>query len=93
MGFGLGVLRLSSEAFWALSPRELHAAARGLYGEGSASAVVWNPWIDKTARLGDMGGPNAWRHMVCIETANAGDDVRTLAPGAEHVMSAHYRVV
>ena len=38
MGFGLGVLRLSSEAFWTLSPRELHAAARGLYGEGSASA-------------------------------------------------------
>ena len=61
--------------------------------EGSASAVVWNPWIDKTARLGDMGGPNAYRHMVCIETANAGDDVRTLAPGAEHTLSARYRPV
>ena len=79
----------------AITLRGAHAGNRQLTieSEGSASAVVWNPWIDKTARLGDMGGPNAWRHMVCIETANAGDDVRTLAPGAEHVMSAHYRVV
>ena len=61
--------------------------------EGSASAVIWNPWIDKTARLSDMGGPNAYRHMVCIETANAGDDVQTLAPDTEHVLSAFYRIV
>ncbi len=59
--------------------------------EGSASAVVWNPWVEKMQRLGDMGGPNAYRHMLCIETANAGDDARTLAPGATHVLSARYR--
>ena len=61
--------------------------------EGSASAIVWNPWVEKTARLGDMGGPNAYRHMVCIETANAGDDTRTLAPGESHTLSARYRIV
>lgn len=60
---------------------------------GSASAVVWNPWIDKTIRLGDMGGPSAYRHMLCIETTNAGDDVRTVEPGAVHVLSARYRPV
>ena len=38
MGFGLGVLRLSSVQFWAMSPRELHAAARGLYGREGAVA-------------------------------------------------------
>jgi uncharacterized phage protein (TIGR02216 family) len=33
MGFGFGVLRLSSHAFWRLTPRELAAAWRGLAGE------------------------------------------------------------
>lgn len=57
---------------------------------GSASAVVWNPWIDKTARLGDMGSPQAFREMVCIETANAGDDIVQLAPGASHTLGVRY---
>lgn len=60
---------------------------------GSASAVVWNPWIEKTARLGDMGSPDAYRQMVCIETANAGDDVVTLAPGATHTLASTYRAI
>ena len=38
MGFGLGVLRLSSDAFWAMTPRELHAASRSLYGRGGEAA-------------------------------------------------------
>ena len=29
MGFGLGVLRLAPSEFWAMTPRELSAAARG----------------------------------------------------------------
>ncbi len=60
---------------------------------GSRSAVVWNPWIEKTARLGDMGSAQAYAQMLCIETANAGDDVVTLAPGARHVLGASYSVV
>jgi len=36
MGFGLGVLRLSPDAFWSMTPRELTAAARALYGTGTA---------------------------------------------------------
>jgi uncharacterized phage protein (TIGR02216 family) len=32
MAFGLGVLRLSPDAFWAMSPRELAAAAEGVRG-------------------------------------------------------------
>ena len=33
MRFGFGVLRLSSEAFWQLTPRELAAAWAALAGE------------------------------------------------------------
>ena len=32
MAFGFGVLRLSSCDFWALTPRELQAAADGAHG-------------------------------------------------------------
>lgn len=50
---------------------------------GSDSTVVWNPWIEKSERLGDMGH-QGYRRMVCVETCNAGPDVVTLAPGARH---------
>jgi uncharacterized phage protein (TIGR02216 family) len=33
MAFGFGVLRLSSDEFWRLTPRELAAALRALNGE------------------------------------------------------------
>jgi uncharacterized phage protein (TIGR02216 family) len=38
MRLGFGVLRLSAEAFWALTPREL-AAACAPFGRGAADAM------------------------------------------------------
>ncbi|WP_457795732.1 rcc01693 family protein [Methylocystis sp. S23] len=32
MAFGLGVLRLAPGDFWSMTPRELQAAAEGVYG-------------------------------------------------------------
>jgi glucose-6-phosphate 1-epimerase len=54
---------------------------------GSATTVVWNPWIDKAKALADFGD-NEWTEMVCVETANAMGDAVTIAPGAIHAMSA-----
>jgi glucose-6-phosphate 1-epimerase len=53
---------------------------------GSQSAVVWNPWIAKTATLGDMAA-DGWQNMVCIETANVLDDRVVIEPGAMQVMA------
>ncbi|POZ63557.1 D-hexose-6-phosphate mutarotase [Chromobacterium alticapitis] len=54
--------------------------------EGSASAVVWNPAPAKAKKLADL--PDAdWRRFVCVETANAGDDARELAPGSTHILA------
>jgi glucose-6-phosphate 1-epimerase len=53
--------------------------------EGSASAVVWNPWKEKSMKMADMED-DAYNSMVCIETANAREDKRTLAPGEEHTL-------
>ena len=37
MGFGLGVLRLSPEAFWRMTPRELAAAMETVLGPRAAA--------------------------------------------------------
>ncbi len=54
---------------------------------GSATTVVWNPWIEKAAAMRDFGD-DEWPRMACIETANAGANALTLAPGAKHSMRA-----
>ena len=36
LAIGLGVLRLSPDQFWRMTPREFAAALRGLYGEPQA---------------------------------------------------------
>jgi len=53
---------------------------------GSHSTVVWNPWIDKARAMPDFGDEE-WRRMVCVETANVGDDAIRLEPGASHVIT------
>jgi D-hexose-6-phosphate mutarotase len=52
---------------------------------GSRTTVVWNPWEDKAASMADMG-PGTHKGMICVEAANAGDDVVEVAPGATHLL-------
>jgi D-hexose-6-phosphate mutarotase len=66
--------------------RRIHIAKAG-----SRSTVVWNPWVDKARQLPDFGDEE-YRRMVCVETANAGDDVITIGPGGEHTLAARIRV-
>jgi glucose-6-phosphate 1-epimerase len=58
---------------------------------GSRSTVVWNPWEEKAARLGDFA-EGGYLNMVCVESANALDDAVTLAPGEEHRLWVRYSV-
>ncbi len=58
---------------------------------GSRSTVIWNPWIAKSARMPDFGD-NEWPGMVCIETANVGEQAITLAPGQSHTTTAEISV-
>ena len=52
---------------------------------GSRSAIVWNPWVEKSTRLTQFAA-DAWQGMLCIETANVLDDVVLLAPGQAHAL-------
>ncbi len=63
----------------------------GVLKEGSKATVVWNPWADKAARLGDFGD-DGYLDMVCMETANAAHNAVTVLPGQTHRMTARYRV-
>ncbi|SFR46873.1 glucose-6-phosphate 1-epimerase [Marinobacter daqiaonensis] len=51
-----------------------------LTARGSGSTVVWNPGPEKAARLSAFPD-NAWRTMLCVETANAATDYRSLDSG------------
>jgi len=53
---------------------------------GSRSTVVWNPWIDKARRMPDFGD-DEYPQMLCVETANAAQDVLTLPAGEEHTLA------
>jgi glucose-6-phosphate 1-epimerase len=60
--------------------------------KGSDSCIVWNPWIEKCAKMSAMQ-PEAYREFVCIESANAFDDARYLAPGEVHSLKVLYKEV
>ncbi|MDC3332803.1 D-hexose-6-phosphate mutarotase [bacterium] len=58
--------------------RQLH-----IHSKGSKSAVVWNPWTEKSQQLSQFNA-NDYQSMLCIETANANTDSITLAPNQSH---------
>lgn len=60
-----------------------------LLSTGSRSAILWNPWIEKSKRLSQFA-TDAWQRMLCIETANVLDDARRLAPGECHTLGVRF---
>ncbi len=67
--------------------RRIHIAKAG-----SLSTVVWTPWTEKANKMADMGQPEGWREMLCVESANALENKVTIQAGASHTLSVQYRV-
>ncbi len=61
-------------------------AIRKLSSSGSDSTVVWNPGPDKAARLSDFP-VDAWKTMLCVETANAANDYQVLNEGCSYTLA------
>ena len=54
--------------------------------------MIWNPWEEKAQQMVDMGEPDEWRRMICVETANALENSVVISPGRTHTMSVEYHV-
>ena len=65
---------------------EVAGTAITIASDDCKSAIVWNPWIEKNARMGDMG-TDGWRGMLCVESGNTGSDRITLAAGEQRAFT------
>ena len=58
---------------------------RFMTSTGSNTAVLWNPGTEVAANMKDVGADQSHR-FVCLEVANARDDVVHLAPNQSHTL-------
>jgi D-hexose-6-phosphate mutarotase len=54
--------------------------------QGSASTVVWNPWIAKSRQMPDFGDEE-YERMVCVESGNVGSNSISLPPGGSSTLT------
>jgi len=57
--------------------------------DGSSSAVIWNPWSFKASNMSIMKESD-YKEFVCIESANAFLDCKTLEPMKSHTLKATF---
>lgn len=58
---------------------------------GCSTAVVWNPWNEIAASMGDLNDDD-YKKMICVETANAGPETVEIAAGSEYRLEAEYTI-
>ena len=54
--------------------------------QGSASTVVWNPWIAKSRQISDFGDEE-YQRMVCVESGNVASNSISLPPGGSSTLT------
>ncbi|MES2660360.1 MAG: D-hexose-6-phosphate mutarotase [Verrucomicrobiota bacterium] len=71
------------------APVEIHDPTLGrkihIEKTGSASTVVWNPWIDKSKSMADFGD-DEYLQMLCVESGNVTKNKTILPPGSSSAL-------
>ena len=55
----------------------------------SKTAIVWNPWSEISANMADLADLD-YQNFVCVETANAANEIIEVAAGSKYKMTANY---
>ncbi len=58
---------------------------------GAKTAIVWNPWTEISQKMADLEADD-YQRFICVETANAGDDVVEVAAGSAYQLKATYTI-
>ncbi|MEO0456445.1 MAG: D-hexose-6-phosphate mutarotase [Cyanobacteria bacterium P01_A01_bin.114] len=59
--------------------------------EGSHTTIVWNPWKEISAKMADLEEQD-YQRFICVETANAADEVIKVSPGSQYRMKVTYAI-
>ncbi|MEO1402570.1 MAG: D-hexose-6-phosphate mutarotase [Cyanobacteria bacterium J06635_1] len=59
--------------------------------EGSQTTIVWNPWAEISTKMADLADDD-YKSFICLETANAADEVIKISPGSEYRLQATYMI-
>ena len=57
----------------------------------SKTAIVWNPGAEISTKMADLGDQD-YENFVCVETANAANEVIEVGAGGEYILTAQYAV-
>jgi len=57
--------------------------------KNSKTTVIWNPWAEISANSADLND-DAYKQFVCIETANAAEDVIEVLPNESFTLESEY---
>jgi glucose-6-phosphate 1-epimerase len=66
--------------------RRIHLTSRH-----SATAVVWNPWVETARAMADLDDED-YRRMLCVETVNTASEVIQVPPGGKAGIAAEYAI-
>ncbi|MGL5793359.1 MAG: D-hexose-6-phosphate mutarotase, partial [Waterburya sp.] len=58
----------------------------------SKTAIVWNPGAIISANMADLGDQD-YQYFVCVETANAANEIIEVPIGTEYQMIANYSII
>ena len=61
--------------------------------QNSNTTVIWNPWEELTAKSYADMEPDGWRQMLCIESANVGENAIALNAEEDHQMHVQISVL